>query len=141
MEPRQPYPTALRDREWAWIPPLVPAAKPGGRPETYPKRAILEAIFSILRGGCAWRLLPHDFPPWQMVYQDFWRGRHDGTWPRRHARLRGDVRVAAGERRQPCAGMIDRQSVQTTDKGGSGVMTRASRSTGVRVTSALTPSG
>jgi transposase len=48
---------------------LVPPAKPGGRPEKSPKREILEAIFSILRGSCAWRLLPHDFPPWQIVYQ------------------------------------------------------------------------
>jgi putative transposase len=70
---------------------LVPTAKPGGRPEKYPKRAILDAIFSILRGGCAWRLLPHDFPPWQMVYQYFWRWRNDGTWQRRHDLLRGDA--------------------------------------------------
>jgi len=53
-----------------------------GRPEKYPKRAILDAIFYIVRGGCAWRLLPHDFPPWQIVYQYFWRWRNDGTWHR-----------------------------------------------------------
>ena len=63
MEPRKPYPTDLSDRDWAVIQHLVPAAKPGGRPETYPTREIVEAIFSILRGGCAWRLLPHDVPP------------------------------------------------------------------------------
>jgi putative transposase len=67
MEPRKPYPTDLSDREWALIQHLVPAAKPGGRPETSPKREILDAIFYIRRGGCAWRLLPHDFPPWQIV--------------------------------------------------------------------------
>ena len=73
MEPRKPYPTDLTDKEWALIAPYVPTAKPGGRPEKYPKREILEAIFYILRGGCAWRLLPHDFPPWQIVYQYCWR--------------------------------------------------------------------
>jgi putative transposase len=75
------------------------------------------AIFSILRGGCAWRLLPHDFPPWPIVYRDFWRWRNDGTGQRMHDILRGDVRVAAGKRRQPSAGLIDSQSVQTTEKG------------------------
>src|SRR5919202_5251003 len=89
MKPRKPYPTDLSDREWALIQPLVPPAKPGGRPAKYPKREILDAIFSILRGGWAWRLLPHDFPPWPMVYQYCWRWRKDGSWPRRPARLRG----------------------------------------------------
>jgi len=141
MEPRNPYPTDLSDREWALIQHLVPAAKPGGRPEKYPKREILDAIFYLLRGGCAWRLLPHDFPPWPMVYQYCWRWRKDGTWQRMHDRLRGDVRVAAGKQRQPSAGILESQSVKTTEKGGSGVMTRASRSRGVSVTSSSRPSG
>ena len=67
MEPRKPSPTDLSHKEWDVSKHLVPTAKPGGRPEKYPKREILEAIFSILRGGCAWRLLPHDFPPWPLV--------------------------------------------------------------------------
>jgi len=80
MEPRKPYPTDLSDKEWELIQPYVPEPKHGGRPEKYPKREILNAIFSILRGGCAWRLLPHDFPPWQMVYHYFWVWRQDRTW-------------------------------------------------------------
>jgi len=127
MEPRKPYPTDLTDKEWALLAPYGPAAKPGGRPETYPKREILDAIFSIWRGGCAWRLLPHDFPPRQIVYQYFWRWRNDGTWQVMHALLRGDVRVAAGKRRQPSAGISDRQSVKTTDKGGSTALIRTNR--------------
>ncbi len=134
MNPRQPYPTDLSDREWALIQHLVPAAKPGGRPEKYPKREILDAIFYILRGGCAWRLLPHDFPPWQMVYQYFWRWRQDGTWQRMHDLLRGDVRRAAGKQRQPSAAILDSQSVKTTEQGGSGATRRANRSKAASVT-------
>jgi transposase len=130
MEPRKPYPTDLTDKAWAFIAPYVPAAKPGGRPEKYPKREILNGIFYILRGGCAWRLLPHDFPPWQIVYQYFWRWQQDGTWQVMHDRLRGDVRVAAGKHRQPSAGIIDSQSVKTTEKGGSAASIRTSRSRG-----------
>jgi transposase len=141
MEPRKPYPTDLSDREWALIQHLVPTAKPGGRPEHYPKREILDAIFSILRGGCAWRLLPHDFPPWQMVYQYFWRWRKDGTWQRMHDLLRGDVRAAAGKRRQPSAGSIDSQSVKTTEKGGSAALMRTNRSRGASAISSSIPSG
>jgi putative transposase len=101
MKSRKPYPTDLSDREWALIQHLVPAAKPSGRAETYLKGKILDAIFYILRRGCAWRLLPHDFPPWQMVYRYFWRWRRDGTWQHMHDLLRGDVRVAAGTQHQP----------------------------------------
>jgi putative transposase len=127
MEPRKPYPTDLGEREWDLIQHLVPEANAGGRPEKYPKREILEAIFSILRGGCAWRLLPHDFPPWQIVYHYFWGWRQDGTWQVRHDLLRGDGRVAAGKRRQPSAGMLDRQAVQTTEKGGATATTHTNR--------------
>jgi putative transposase len=141
MKPRKPYPTDLSDREWALIQHVVPAAKPGGRPEKYPKREILDAIFYILRSGCAWRLLPHDFPPWEIIYQYFWRWRQDGTWQRLHALLRGDVRVAAGKQRQPTAAILDRPSVKTTEKGGSGATTRANRSKAASVISSWIPLG
>jgi putative transposase len=140
MKPRQPYPTDLTDREWALLAPSVPRAKPGGRPEKYPKREILNGIFYIVRGGGAWRLLPHDFPPWQIVYHYFWVWRQDGIWPLMHDLLRGDVRVAAGKRRQPTAGIIDSQSVKTTEKGGSAALMRTNRSRAANATSSSTRS-
>ena len=120
MAPRTPDPTDLTDKEWALIAPYVPAAKPGGRPEKYPKREILDAIFYILRGGCAWRLLPHDFPPWQIVYQYCWCWRNDGTWQVMHDLFRGDVRLAAGKHRQPSAAIIDNKSGRPPKRGGHG---------------------
>jgi putative transposase len=140
MEPRKPYPTDLSDKEWDLIKHLVPEAKPGGRPEKYPKREILNSIFYIVRGGCAWRLMPHDLPPWQIVYQYFWRWRRDGTWQRMHDLLRSDVRVAAGKRRQPSAGIIDSQSVKTTEKGGSAALMSTNRSKAVSGISSSTRS-
>ncbi len=141
MEPRKPYPTDLSEREWDLIKHLVPEAKAGGRPEKSPKQEILNGIFYIVRGGCAWRLLPHDFPPWQIVYHYFWRWRQDGTWQLMHDLLRGDVRVAAGRRRQPSAGIIDSQSVKTTEKGGSAALMPINRSKAASGISSSTPSG
>jgi transposase len=139
MEPQKPYPTDVSDREWELLQPYVPEPKRGGRPAKYPKRDILNGIFYIVRGGCAWRLLPHDFPPWQIVYHYFWIWRQDGTWQRMHDLLRGDVRVAAGKHRQPSAGVIDSQSIKTTEKGGSAGLMRIRTSMAASDTSSSIP--
>ena len=67
MQTRKPYPTDLHDTEWQILEPFIPAAKPGGRPEVYAKREIVNAILYVLRTGCAWRFVPHDLPPWGIV--------------------------------------------------------------------------
>jgi putative transposase len=118
METRQPYPTDLSEAEWSILEPLVPAAKPGGRPEEYPKREIINAILYIVRSGGAWRRMPHDLPPWGIVYHYFWQWRRDGTWKRMNESLRGDLRVLEGRNRQPSAAIIDSQTGKTTARGG-----------------------
>ena len=81
MPARRPYPIVLSDEEWKILQPLVPHAKPGGSPPAHGAREPLNAVFYMLRGGCAWRLLPHDFLPWQTAYNYYFRvWRMDGTW-------------------------------------------------------------
>ncbi len=85
---RKPYPTDLTNDEWNIIKPLIPAAKPGGHPRTVEVREILNAIFYLLRSGCHWRMLPHDFPCWQTVYDYYGRWQRTGVWEQLNQTLR-----------------------------------------------------
>ena len=119
------YTTDLTDAEWTILEPLVPTPKPGGRPAKYPRREIINAIWYVLRTGCAWRLLPHDLPPWQLVYHYFWVWRREETWEEIHSALHVRVRQAGGREPTFSGAVIDSQSVKTTEKGGRGVTTLA----------------
>ena len=115
---RKTYPSDLNDVEWLILLPLIPAVKTGGRPRTRDMRDVLNAIFYILRSGCAWRMLPHDFPAWQTVYGYFRAWRKAGVWEQMNAVLREAVREQAGREAEPSAGIIDSQSVKTTETKG-----------------------
>jgi putative transposase len=112
------YSTDLSDAEWEYLEPHVPAPSKRGRPKTHSSREILNAIFYVLKSGCAWRLLPRDFPSWETVYWWFRRWRIDGTFERLNAQLRERLRIRLGRNVQPSAGIVDSQSVKTTGVGG-----------------------
>jgi len=93
------------------IKPLIPAAKPGGRPRNVSMWAVLNAIFYVVTQGCKWRDIPADFPAWQTVYTYFRNWRKDGTWKAIHDRIRGWTRAAAGRQESPSEVILDSQSV------------------------------
>ena len=98
--------------------PLLPPARPGGRPRTVDLREVVNALFYRNRNGCGWRALPHDFPAWKTVYNYFQWWQRDGTWEKILAALRQRVRTAAGREATPRIAVVDSQSVKGTEVGG-----------------------
>jgi putative transposase len=115
---RQPYATDLTDAQWELIAPFVLPETGGGRPRTTDVREVVNAIFYVLRSGCAWHLLPHDFPASGTVYDYFRRWQRDGTWELIHQTFREQVRIQAGRAAEPTAAIIDSQSAKTNEQGG-----------------------
>jgi transposase len=117
-EKRKNYPSDLSDGEWARLERFIPAAKAGGRPAKYERREVVNGILYVLRTGGSWRMLPHDFPPWESVYGYFRRWCEAGVWQQVHDHLRGVWRESSGRNPCPSAAALDSQSVKTAEKGG-----------------------
>ena len=112
---KEQYPTDLAPEQFQLIEPDLRTQSKRGRPREWDLRVVMNAILYVLRSGCAWRLLPHDFPPWQTVYSAFRKWKRDGTWEKIHNMLHGRVRSEEDRKPNPTAAIIDSQSVKTTD--------------------------
>jgi putative transposase len=115
---RQCYPSDLTTPQWNRLKTLLPPAKPGGRPRSVDLREVINGILYIVRGGCSWRMMPHDLPPWSTCYDYFRKWRDDGLWRRINDTLRDQVRRKAKRKTSPSMAIIDSQSAKTTEQGG-----------------------
>jgi putative transposase len=112
-------PSDLTDEEWTRLGPLIPPAKPGGRPRATDMRAAMNAIFYLLRTACPWRYLPRGpFPPRSTVYNIFRSFQREGVWEAIWDELHMALRERLGREASPTAGIIDSQSLKAAEKGG-----------------------
>ncbi len=119
MDERRSYQSDLTDEQWAVIEPLLPVkGTKKGRPRKYSHREMLNALLYVIRTGCTWRDLPHDFPRWQAVYAYMRRLEEDGSFQRINNALRERERVRQGRNPFPSTVVIDTQSVRTAEKRG-----------------------
>lgn len=127
---RKAYPDDLTDKEWEEIKPFVTKSsyRNAGKKPDHSRREMFNAIFYLLRTGCQWRHLPHDFPPWTAVQSQYRRWKDKGVFQKIHDSLRKRLRVLLGRNADASAGIADSQSVKTTEKGGSQAMTEGKKS-------------
>lgn len=113
----QAYPTDLNDTEWAQIAPYLPEPSSMGAPRQHSWRTILNAIFYIVKNGCVWRALPHDFPAWKTVYHYFRQFRKTGLWEQLNTMIREAVREKEGKQPQASLMIADSQTAKSAEGG------------------------
>jgi transposase len=111
---RMAYPSDLTDAQWEILEPLIPAISPEAAYYVHCRREIVNAILYVLRSGCPWRLLPHEFPAWGTVYSYFRLWQKQGIWDQVLKTLRMEVRKKDGRDAEPSAAIIDSQSIKTS---------------------------
>ena len=124
---RDTYPSDVSNEQWEILKPLLPLQLPGGRTRSVDLREIINGIFYLLHNGCTWRALPQDLPPWPTVATYFYRWQRSGVWSAINDALRKQLRISNGRKEDPTGGIIDSQSVKTTEKGRYVVMMRGKR--------------
>jgi len=111
------YPSDLNDEQWKLIEHYFERPDPRGAVSKHSKRAIVNAIFYVIRGGVQWRMLPKDMPPWQTVYNHFWRLQARGVWDQVLLDINKKYRISVGRNPLPSYAIIDSQSVKTQYRG------------------------
>jgi len=118
MNTRRAYPSDLTDGQWEQIAPLLPKRRDGrGRKAVHSRRELLNAMIYVTRNGCVWEALPHDYPPYKTVYDYYRKLCRRCVWVAIVDALRRQVRVQAGREAEPSIGVLDSQSVKTTERG------------------------
>jgi len=111
----KPYPTDLTDAQWEDLKRYLPDPCNQGRKMKWSYREIINGILYLVTTGCQWRMLPHDYPPWQTIYYHFRKWKQNGTWQMIHQAIHRQVRLSAGKNAEPTSAVIDTQSVKTTE--------------------------
>jgi transposase len=126
---RKPYPSDLTDSEWAQIEPILyeDVYRKAGSKGKYPRKEMFNAILYVLRTGCQWTDIPHDFPPWKTVYSQFLRWRDKNIFQKHNTKLNRRLRTLLGKNADPSVGIADSQSIKTTEKKGFVGMTEAKK--------------
>lgn len=126
---RKPYPSDLTDKEWVQIEPILYEGiyRKAGSKGKYPRREMLNAILYVLRTGCQWTDIPHDFPPWKTVYSQFLRWRDKNIFQKLNNKLSRRLRTLLGRNEDASVGIVDSQSVKTTEKKGSADLTEVKK--------------